>query len=229
MSHPIPQVLRDRFDQLERDIMGNKIERDAVFTQMRTAVQSYFMRNPVKPPACATCQDNEVIGWTTGQTPESFDQGEAPCPDCQPFHVDYQKNLPKHRAVPTEHLITLLGLIDPPPVKTDQGLMVFKNPLAAEFLTRISEVVRTMVNAPVPQPVPGVTWEAQGEANQYMLFKDGRWLASVQMNGEYWVEQQELFLNSLAEPHKCNLPPAGWACSRRAGHSGPCAAEPVDA
>jgi hypothetical protein len=35
-------------------------------------------------PSCATCQDHGVIGWTTGQTAESFDQGEAPCPDCTP-------------------------------------------------------------------------------------------------------------------------------------------------
>lgn len=138
-------------------------------------------------------------------------------------------NIPKYRAVPSEHLIHLMGLIDPAPVQTADGMMVFKNPHAAEILTAISETVRKMVSEPAPQPVPGVTWEAQGEANQYMLFKDGRWLASVQMNGEYWVEQQELFLNSLAEPHKCTLPPAGWTCSRRAGHSGPCAANPVDA
>jgi hypothetical protein len=35
-------------------------------------------------PACTTCQDHGVIGWTSGQTPESFDMGEAPCPDCTP-------------------------------------------------------------------------------------------------------------------------------------------------
>jgi hypothetical protein len=35
-------------------------------------------------PSCATCQDHGVIGYTTGQTAESFDQGEAPCPDCTP-------------------------------------------------------------------------------------------------------------------------------------------------
>lgn len=83
-GHPIPQTLRDRFDQIERDIMGNKMERDAVFTQMRTAAQCYFVDHPVKPPACATCEDHGVIGYTTGQTAESFEQGEAPCPDCQP-------------------------------------------------------------------------------------------------------------------------------------------------
>lgn len=31
---------------------------------------------------CSTCQGYGVVGWTTGQTPESFDQGEAPCEDC---------------------------------------------------------------------------------------------------------------------------------------------------
>lgn len=154
MTHPIPQELRDRFDQIEDDICRNKMERDAVFTHMRTAVQSYFINNPAKPPRCATCQDNGVIGWTTGQTAETFDQGEAPCPDC----------------------------------------------------------------------LPDLTWEAQGEPNQYMLFKDGKWFAAVQMNGELWVAAQESFFSNIATPHKCLLPPSGWTCSRRAGHSGPCAA-----
>lgn len=27
---------------------------------------------------------------------------------------------------------------------------------------------------------------------------------------------------------KCNVPPVGWECSREAGHSGPCAASPID-
>lgn len=31
---------------------------------------------------CATCEDWGVIGYTTGQTPETFEQGEYPCPDC---------------------------------------------------------------------------------------------------------------------------------------------------
>jgi hypothetical protein len=226
MSHPIPQELRDRFDQIERDIMGNKMARDAVFTQMRTAVQCYFVDHPVKPPACATCQDNGVIGWTTGQTPESFDQGEAPCPDCQPFPMDCRSSLPKYRAVPTKQLMHILGLIDPPPFtrKEDGATLVFKNPMAAEVLTAISAEVRAMMDEPAPQPVPGVTWEAQGDANMYMLFKDDEWLASVHMNGQYLVAQHELFLNSFAGPHKCTVPPTGWICSRRQGHSGPCAA-----
>ena len=33
---------------------------------------------------CKTCQDHGVIGWTSGQTPESFDMGERECPDCAP-------------------------------------------------------------------------------------------------------------------------------------------------
>lgn len=42
-DHPIPKALRDRFDQIEDAICRNRIERDAVFTQMRTAVQAHFM------------------------------------------------------------------------------------------------------------------------------------------------------------------------------------------
>lgn len=33
---------------------------------------------------CGNCEDHGVIGYTTGQTPETFDQGEYPCPECQP-------------------------------------------------------------------------------------------------------------------------------------------------
>ena len=42
-EHPIPKALRDRFDQIEDAICRNRMERDAVFTQMRTAVQAHFM------------------------------------------------------------------------------------------------------------------------------------------------------------------------------------------
>jgi len=42
-EHPIPKALRDRFDQIEDAICRNRMERGAVFTQMRTAVQAYFM------------------------------------------------------------------------------------------------------------------------------------------------------------------------------------------
>lgn len=33
---------------------------------------------------CGNCEDHGVIGYTTGQTPETFDQGEYPCPECHP-------------------------------------------------------------------------------------------------------------------------------------------------
>lgn len=32
--------------------------------------------------ACPNCQGHGMIGWVTGQTPEQFEQHEAPCPDC---------------------------------------------------------------------------------------------------------------------------------------------------
>lgn len=31
-------------------------------------------------------------------------------------------------------------------------------------------------------------------------------------------------LKKLAKAQECPLPPAGWRCTRRAGHDGPCAA-----
>lgn len=204
MSHPIPQELRDRFDQIERDIMGNKMSASAVFTQMRTAVQTHFMKK---------CDGNH---------------GGGQCRDPECWNGGAPLNLPKYRAVSAAQLTRVLMLLDPPPVHTPSGkTMVFVNPMAADVLTLISAELRAMMAEPVPQPVPGVTWEAQGEANEYTLFKDGHWLAAVRMNGMYLVAQHELFLNSLATPHVCTIPPAGWTCSRRAGHDGPCAASPV--
>lgn len=37
-----------------------------------------------KPSVCATCQGHGFIPFTRGQTPESFEQGEYACPDCNP-------------------------------------------------------------------------------------------------------------------------------------------------
>jgi len=33
---------------------------------------------------CGNCEDHGVVGYTTGQTPETFEQGEYPCPECHP-------------------------------------------------------------------------------------------------------------------------------------------------
>ena len=35
-----------------------------------------------EPVKCRNCDGHGVIGWTTGQTAESFDQGEALCSEC---------------------------------------------------------------------------------------------------------------------------------------------------
>lgn len=45
----------------------------------------------------------------------------------------------------------------------------------------------------------GLELKAEGEANRYCLLKDGRWLASILMNGELLVSQQEDFLRSLLQ------------------------------
>lgn len=186
MSHPIPQELRDRFDQIERDIMGNKMERGAVFTQMRTAVQAHFQahadpftggaaHDPVFAHlahcnGCIVCES-----WRKALLPESRTQS----PKCDGNHGG--------------------------PKCADPECWNGGEPVSA-----------------------GLTWEAQGEPNQYMLFKDGKWFAVLQMNGEQWLAEQESFFASIATPHRCTVPPAGWTCSRRAGHSGPCAATPID-
>lgn len=48
------------------------------------AVEGLALKPEPSAPKCATCQDNGVIGWTSGQTAESFDMGEYECPDCAP-------------------------------------------------------------------------------------------------------------------------------------------------
>ena len=41
--------------------------------------------SPLPPqPKCRNCNGHGEIGYTTGQTPESFEQGSYPCPDCNP-------------------------------------------------------------------------------------------------------------------------------------------------
>jgi hypothetical protein len=52
------------------------------------------------------------------------------------------------------------------------------------------------------------------------------------VSGELWNEVDHSKSESQPIPQTegrevCNLPPAGWRCTRTAGHSGPCAAEPV--
>lgn len=49
--------------------------------------------------------------------------------------------------VRSEHIHSLLNLIDPPPTKADGKTYVFKNPMAAEVLTRLSAEVRAMTDS----------------------------------------------------------------------------------
>jgi hypothetical protein len=50
--------------------------------------------------------------------------------------------------VPYQHIANLLNLIDPAPLKSEDGkTYVFQNPMAAELLTRISAEVRAMTDA----------------------------------------------------------------------------------
>ncbi|MBN4937301.1 hypothetical protein JY409_04495 [Stenotrophomonas maltophilia] len=66
---------------------------DALFGQpgmskMDVANRLRQLRGNGKPLLCGNCYGLGVIGYTSGQTPEQFEQGEYPCPDCaQPPRV----------------------------------------------------------------------------------------------------------------------------------------------
>lgn len=61
--------------------------------------------------------------------------------------------------VPVQHVHAMLNLIDPAPTTADGKTYVFKNPMAAEVLTRLSAEVRAMVEAMI---LPG-TVQAKDE------------------------------------------------------------------
>jgi|GEM_PF-1944784 len=60
---------------------------DALFGQpgiskMDVANRLRQLRGAGAPLLCSSCYGLGVIGYTSGQTPEQFEQGEYPCPDC---------------------------------------------------------------------------------------------------------------------------------------------------
>lgn len=65
MSNPIPKDLRERFDLIERDIMGDRMDRCAVFTEMRAVVKTHFSAYPAVAEVVA------VIGETDHASPET--------------------------------------------------------------------------------------------------------------------------------------------------------------
>lgn len=54
---------------------------DSLKVRMFSTADRYRKRLMAK---CGNCEDHGVIGYTTGQTPETFDMGEYPCPECRP-------------------------------------------------------------------------------------------------------------------------------------------------
>lgn len=67
---------------------------DALFGQpgmskLDVANQLRLLRGKGGPLLCGSCYGLGVIGYTSGQTPEQFEQGEFPCPECaQPSLAD---------------------------------------------------------------------------------------------------------------------------------------------
>lgn len=64
------EVLRETSEYLDGSIR-NSVWCDSILHKKMRAILR-----------CKTCQGYGVIGWTSGQTPESFDMGERECPDC---------------------------------------------------------------------------------------------------------------------------------------------------
>lgn len=55
-----------------------------------------------------------------------------------------------------------------------------------------------MDNVPARSPVLlGLTWKAQGDANDYAVLRNGHWLMQIRINGELMLVQQETLLNEL--------------------------------
>lgn len=52
---------------------------------------------------------------------------------------------PGHKAVPIDTLMALATLIDPPPIQVEGQKMMFKNPMAAEMLAKVSAEVRKLI------------------------------------------------------------------------------------
>lgn len=42
--------------------------------------------------------------------------------------------------------------------------------------------------------------------------------------GNRWPSDVDAFVEALLKQPRCTVPPTGWTCTRKAGHSGPCAA-----
>lgn len=63
----------------------NDIEQTPVWISTKHPVIERIdaLLSSAEPVKCHNCDGHGVVGWTTGQTAESFDQGEALCPECE--------------------------------------------------------------------------------------------------------------------------------------------------
>lgn len=61
----------------------------------------------------------------------------------------------------------------------------------------------------------GITWHAEGEANCYRLMRGGNWLATIRMNGELLVWDQEDILRAMLQGQQA-APVADPDCDRSA-------------
>jgi len=90
------ESLQSRLDAAERERDHGRhqlAERDAVLRETADSLRCSkvfpallesidALLSSAEPVKCRNCDGHGVIGWTTGQTAESFDQGEALCSEC---------------------------------------------------------------------------------------------------------------------------------------------------
>ncbi|MFV3290154.1 hypothetical protein ACNFBR_15585 [Pseudomonas sp. NY11955] len=81
----------DRDERLRKNLNYRDLLRAVINGKSRTQFDGDLMHRilmalsaSAEPSSakCEACKGNGVIGWTRGQTAESFEQGESPCEDC---------------------------------------------------------------------------------------------------------------------------------------------------
>lgn len=70
------QHIADRKDSMGVTVLYLGSVAKTTADRLRSAIDS------ARGVTCKTCKGYGFIPWTRGQTPESFEQGEDPCPDC---------------------------------------------------------------------------------------------------------------------------------------------------
>ena len=96
----------DKYGQLqaqlaERDALLREAHEELVCRDSPVARRIYAASAEPSAPKCEHCKGHGVIGWTKGQTAESFEQGESPCEDCNATGYAHSNGMPVSGACTT--------------------------------------------------------------------------------------------------------------------------------